>query len=77
MDQTPAPTWGVHIHAEHRDGGPVNVVTGWVVPFSIHLSGDCEWLWWESMKLKAYIVAKFIVRAVLRIPRGVKGPSFM
>lgn len=77
MDQSYKITADVRIRAKHKDGGPVNVVTGWVVPFSVHLPGDCRWLFVESMKLKAYVLAKFLVRFALRIPKGVKGPAWM
>lgn len=77
FDQNYAMTQEIVVHLRHGIGGKVNVVTGWVVPFSIHLGPQCRWLFWESVKLKAYIVAKFAVRFVLRIKKGEKGPSWM
>ena len=77
MDQSYAMSNHVTLDFKHINGGKVNVVTGWVVPFSVTLKGSCKWLMWESVKLKAYVVAKFVVRFVLRIPKGVKGPAWM
>jgi hypothetical protein len=77
MDQTYAMTSGVSLDFIHPDALPVYVVTGWVVPFSVRLHGACRWLFVESMKLKAYIIFKFVVRLILRIPKGVKGPSWL
>lgn len=61
----------------HADGqGPNTVVIGWVMPFTTKLGPNCKQLYWESIKLKAYVLAKFAARFVLRIPRGTKGPSW-
>ena len=77
MDQSYAMTKHVTLDFKHASGANVNVVTGWVMPFTVALKGDCRWLFVESMKLKAYIIAKFIVRFVMRIPKGIKGPSWL
>lgn len=76
MDQDYRLTSGTKLDFKHRLGGPVYVVTGWVVPFSTTLRGACEWRPWESLKLKIYVVAKFVVRFLLRIPKGTKGPAW-
>jgi len=80
MDQSYAPTSGVDLtglepHADRR--GKNRVAVGWAVPFSTKLGANCEYLVVESLKLKAYVVAKFVVRFFLRIPKGVKGPAWM
>lgn len=67
----------ITLNFHHETLGTVNVVTGWVKPFSVKLKGECRWLVWESLKLKAYVLAKFAVRFVLRIKKGEKGPSWM
>jgi hypothetical protein len=65
------------LNFHHESVGPVYVVTGWVKPFSIKLQGGCKWLMWQSLALKAYVLAKFVVRFLMRIPKGVKGPAWM
>lgn len=61
----------------HADGkGKVTVVIGWVMPFTTKLGDNCRVLWIQSIGLKLYVIAKFIIRFILRIPKGVKGPSW-
>lgn len=61
----------------HMNGDRVTVAVGWVVPFTVKLSHRQEYLIWESLKLKAYVAAKHLIRLVLKIPAGTKGPSWM
>jgi len=77
MDQSYDLTRDVTLDLQRADGGPVLVAIGWAVPFSVKLRGSCKYLVWESVKLKAYVLAKFAVRAVLRIPKGTKGPAWL
>jgi len=76
MDQSYRLTRDVLLDFKRSDGGPVYVAIGWAVPFTVQLRGDCRLLVWESVKLKAYVLAKFAIRAVLRIPKGTKGPDW-
>ena len=39
--------------------------------------GECELLVWESIKLTLYWYIKLVARKLLRIPVGVKGPSWL
>lgn len=76
-DQGYQPTKRVSLNLVHSDPNQnVFVVTGWVLPWTIELKGRCVWLRWESFKLFMYVVGKWIVRTILRIPKGVKGPSW-
>jgi len=76
MDQSYRITRDVALDFKRSDNGPVYVAIGWAVPFTVQLRGDCRLLVWESVKLKAYVLAKFAIRAVLRIPKGTKGPAW-
>ena len=77
FDQSYGITRGVTLNLSRPDGKPILVAIGWAVPFSTRLMGDCRYSVWESLKLKAYVAAKFIVRMALRIPQGQKGPAWM
>lgn len=76
MDQDYSLNRDIHLKLTNQDGSPTTFSTGWVAPFSVHGSG-MKWLFWESVGLKLYWVAKWLVRTCLRIPKGVKGPSWM
>lgn len=76
MDQSYAMSSDVHLNLKQEDGSPINYTTGWVKPFSVKANG-AKWMMWESIGLKIYWIAKYIVRLVLRIPQGTKGPSWM
>ena len=61
----------------HMNGDKITFAVGWVVPFSTKYNPDYhEYLVWESIKLKLYVLAKFAIRFILRIPKGTKGPSW-
>lgn len=61
----------------HMNGDRVTVAVGWVVPFTGKYNrAHCEYLIWESLKLKAYVATKHLIRWILRIPAGTKGPSW-
>jgi hypothetical protein len=75
-DQSFAPSRNGQVLADHRDGNPVRVAIGWAVPFSVKLGPSCDYMLWESLKLKAYWLTKYVLRCVLRIPKGTKGPSW-
>lgn len=76
-DQSTEPTKNVVLDFDHEMGGPVYVSTGWVAPFSVKLHGKCKWAFVASMELKAYVFAKLIVRKILGIQIGVKGPAWI
>ena len=62
----------------HKNGTRVTFAVGWVVPFTVRYDrSSCEYLIWQSLKLKAYWIAKYLVRSALRIPVGTKGPDWM
>lgn len=61
----------------HADGGKIRVAIGWVVPFSVKLRGACTYALLPSLKIKAYFLTKYVVRSVLRIKQGQKGPSWL
>lgn len=58
------------------DGSPLNVCIGWCDPFTIKV-GDNTILWGQSVGMAAYVLFKGIVRWILRIPTGTKGPSWL
>jgi len=61
----------------HADGlGPNTVTIGWVRPFATKLGPNCKQLFWASAGLKVYVATKHLIRWALRIPAGVKGPSW-
>lgn len=63
---------------QHMNGERVTFAVGWVVPFTVKYSSHCcEYLIWESLKLKVYVAFKHLVRFILRIPNGTKGPSWL
>lgn len=62
----------------HLNGNRVTFAVGWVVPFTVkYKRGNCEYLIWQSLRLKAYVALKHLVRLVLRIPAGTKGPGWL
>lgn len=65
------------IDLNHQDGGKVRVAIGWAIPFATKLGNNCKYMPFESLKLKAYFIIKFLVRFALRIPIGTKGPSWL
>lgn len=79
MDQSYKMTKGLDLSGLtiHSDGGKNRVAIGWATPFSTKLGSNCQYLVIESLKLKLYWIAKWIVRKILRIPLGTKGPSWM
>jgi hypothetical protein len=54
----------------------IYVAVGWAVPFSVKLKSNCKYLFWRSVGLKFYWLAKFLIRLVMRIPKGTKGPNW-
>lgn len=65
----------IEMAATRTDNQPVRVVFGrWRRP-KIHGPSKVVWGW--TIGLHAYNIAKGLVRTVLRIPVGVKGPSWM
>lgn len=76
-DQGYQPTKHVSLDVVHADTGPVFLVTGNVLPWTIRRSPAVKWLVWESIACAAYVYFKRVVRFVLRIPKGVKGPSWL
>lgn len=61
----------------HADGkGPNIVAIGWVMPFTTKLGANCKQSYWQSFLLKAYWPTKWLIRTILRIPKGTKGPSW-
>lgn len=76
-DQGCRPTSFVTLRVRHAEGGPVYVVTGNVLPWTMDFGENTVWLKWASVKLAAYVYFKLLVRIVLRIPKGVKGPSWL
>lgn len=65
-----------NIDLRHSDGKPVRVAIGWVTPFVTKLGPECKYMVGASVSLKVYWIAKFIIRTVLFIPKGIKGPSW-
>lgn len=65
----------VDLNATRADGHPVRVVFGrFRCP---KIQGPSKIVWGWTVGLHAYNIAKGIVRKVMRIPVGVKGPSWM
>ena len=61
----------------HKDGGRVTFAVGWVVPFTVkYKRANLEYLIIESIKLKLYVATKHLLRLILRIPAGTKGPAW-
>ena len=64
--------------APHPNGDKVTFAVGWVIPFTVkHSYSNHKYLIWESFKLKAYVAFKHLVRLIIRIPHGTKGPSWL
>lgn len=76
-DQSRALTRRVKLNLVREDGSPVKVRIGWALPFSVKLGPGCKYMLWSSLTLKSYVLLKLIVRVVLRIPPGVKGPAWL
>lgn len=77
MDQSYAMSSQIEINAVTSYGSPVYVAVGWAVPFTVTLGPHCRYLFWRSLELKTYWIIKFLVRQCLRIPKGIKGPSWL
>jgi hypothetical protein len=80
FDQAPGMGSGCDLRGidGHQNGDKVTLAIGWVVPFTVKYNPDyVKYLVWESLKLKAYVALKHLVRWVMRIPAGVKGPSWL
>lgn len=77
MDQSYRASRDIALDLERVDGGPVYVAIGWAVPFTTKLQGSCKLLVWESVRLKAYWIAKYVVRLFTGIKQGEKGPSWL
>jgi hypothetical protein len=62
------------VNAIHETGRKLNVVyrIG-----SSKIIGDCNKLLWQSIQLTAYFFIKLIIRKVMGIKQGHKGPSFL
>ena len=62
------------VNAKHETGRKLNVVyrIG-----SSKIIGDCNKLLWQSIQLTAYFYIKLIVRNIMGIKQGQKGPSFL
>jgi len=76
-DQGYQPTRNITLCLHHEySNQKVNVVMGWVLPWTIKLNDGCKVLKWESFRLFTYVLIKWILRTILRIPKGVKGPSW-
>jgi len=76
MDQDYRMNSNIYINLKQADGSPINYSTGWVKPFSVKANG-AKWMVVESLELKVYWVIKYLVRLVMRIPQGTKGPSWL
>lgn len=74
-DQSYDNSTNITLDLTSSDGKPVIVQVGHAK--NVTLLGDCKLDKWGSLKLKAYWWLKRIVRAVMRIPVGTKGPSWM
>lgn len=78
MDQTYALTRGIDLTglARNDDGSKNSVAVGWAVPFTTKLGPNCSYMFWASAGIKAYVLAKFVIRFFLHISEGEKGPSW-
>lgn len=76
-DQSYVPSSQVTLDLFSHTVEPVYYATGWVVPFTVHGKTGMKWLFWESVGHKIYWVTKWLVRLVLRIPQGTKGPNWL
>jgi hypothetical protein len=60
--------------AVHETGRPLNIVYRLG---SSKIIGKCNKLMWQSLQLTGYYYIKLLVRTILRIPVGTKGPSWL
>lgn len=60
--------------ARHESGDKIKVVKRY---FASEVTGDVDILIWESVKLTAYWWTKRVVRAIMGIKQGQKGPSWL
>ena len=74
MDQSYKINKDIILNFSNQD--KIYVAVGWAVPFSVKLKGNCKYLFWRSSQLKLYWLTKFIIRLIMRIPKGTKGPSW-
>ena len=78
-DQGARPTAHVTLDLVPDQGrdGLVYLVTGNVLPWTIHRSVFVRWLVWPSVQLAVYVYFKWLVRFAMRIPKGTKGPGWL
>lgn len=74
-DQEDALSKNVTLDLVRADGKPVKVQVGRAT--GIVLKGSCVRSWWSDFLLTAYWWIKLIVRKIMRIPIGTKGPSWL
>lgn len=74
-DQTYGMSYNITLDLKHIDGKPVNVRIGRAK--DVTLLGECKKMFWGSVGLKIYWWVKWAIRKILRIPVGVKGPSWI
>ena len=75
-DQTQKGSVADLTNLKHKTGRDINVVKRY---FASKIIGgkNIKVLWFQSVKLTAYVWLKWIVRKILRIPNGQKGPSWL
>lgn len=61
---------------KHVDGNKIRVAIGWVKPFTVKLGPNCSYAFWDSIGLKFYVPAKRLLRLLLGIKQGEKGPEW-
>lgn len=61
-------------NAKHATGRKIKVVKRF---FASKVTGDVEILYWQSVKMTAYWYLKLVVRKILKIKVGQKGPSWL
>jgi hypothetical protein len=76
-DQSTSKCYNVILDLRSTDGSKIDVILGRVDTKTVTLLGDCQINKWESFKLSTYWWAKSLIRNILRIPVGTKGPNWI
>jgi hypothetical protein len=76
IDQTTVPCHDIHlVGMSHIDGKRIRVIRNF--RDEAFLSPNCKLLLWQSLGLTAYWYFKYVVRAIMRIPVGQSGPTWL